>query len=334
MLKFWYSKYELMPMASISAAKEPKARCGALIKIQWPDGNEGYSDLHPWAELGDYDVDTHLLALAKGKISQLVEQAIWLAKKDAALRKTGKNAFSGAVKVKNHYLVSDYTKFTDSTMRDLRTSGFTTLKIKAGRKLEEEADFVKRVIKQNPVGIRLDFNAKLDFQKYQQFIGYFSQAEKARIEFIEDPMKWNLEDWHKAVKLGVPLALDFEFVKIDWEKIEAPLPFKVMIIKPTRQDVEKTVKLVDKYSLKMVVTSAMDHPVGVAHALSVASELKKYYPNTLLDCGCLTMRIYKPNDFSSRVQVQGPYLTAINGTGIGFDDLLQKMDWLPVDKFV
>lgn len=348
MLKFWFSKYELLPMNPIGAVLnynfekraelnkekkvEEKAHYGALLKIQWPNGNEGFSDLHPWPELGDHDLETHLVALANGKISQLVEQAIWLAKKDASLRKSGKNAFVGAAKVKNHYLISDYITFTDSTMRDLRSSGFTTIKIKVGRNIEEEAEFIKRMIKQNPVGIRLDFNAKIDFDKYEKFISYFALAEKARIEFIEDPIKWDLKAWTEARKLGVPLAVDFEIDKVDWEKLEAPLPFKVVIIKPTRQDVEKTVKLVNRFALKMVITSALDHPVGVAQALMVASELKKFYPNTLLECGCLTLRIYKPNEFSTRIQVQGPYLNAIAGTGIGFNDLLQKLDWQPVKK--
>jgi len=130
----------------------------------------------------------------------------------------------------------------------------------------------------------------------------------------------------------VPLAIDQELTKLDWEKTKTPLPFKVVVIKPARIDVEKVVKYIDKYALKMVVTSSLDHAVGIAHACAVAADLKKFYPNTLIDCGCLSMRAYRPNEFASRVLVTGPYLTNIQGTGIGFDELLEKTNWTPVGK--
>jgi O-succinylbenzoate synthase len=105
-----------------------------------------------------------------------------------------------------------------------------------------------------------------------------------------------------------------------------------MVIKPARTDIEKAVAKVNQHALKMVVTSSIDHPVGVAHALYVATELKKFNPNTLLDCGCLTLRVYKPNEFANTIQVTGPYLAGIKGTGIGFDDLLEKTPWVKVQK--
>ncbi len=332
MLKFWYYKYELIPNANLGALADENSRKGALLKIQWPNKKIGYADLFPWPELGDKTLDEELANLAKFKMSPLVEQAIWLAKKDAAIRAEGKNAFAGAARIKNHYLISDFTKFKDENMKELRTAGFTTVKIKVGRSIDEEAKFVERIIKQNPIAIRLDFNSKTNFAEYERFMSHLNPGEKAKIEFAEDPMPWHPEAWKDASSLGVPFAIDNEFSKIDWEKIRAPLPFKFVVIKPARQDMDKTVKIIDKFALKMVVTSSMDHPVGVAHACLVASELKKFYPNTLIDCGCLSLRAYKPNDFSTRIQAQGPYLIAIPGTGIGFNDLLDKINWIPVGK--
>ncbi len=332
MLKFFHSKYELVPMTQIGATPAGGARKGALLKVQWPNGNTGYADLFPWPEFGDQPIDEQLTALAQGKLSILAEQAIWLAKKDAILRKEKKSAFAGAAKIKNHFLVPDFTRFTDSTMKELRTSGFTCLKVKVGKDVEEEAKFVSRIIKQNPVTVRLDFNAKASFEKYEKFVAYLGSAERPKIEFVEDPMPWDPLAWETAAKFGIPLAIDQELEKLSWDKMKTPLPFKVVVIKPARIDVEKMVKIIDKFALKMIVTSSLDHPVGVAHASAVASDLKKFYPNTLLDCGCLTMRAYRPNDYSSRIQVQGPYLTNIPGTGIGFDDLFDKAVWTPVGK--
>lgn len=331
MIKFWTHRYELTPWHEIGGLVGAGPRQGALLKVEWSNGLMGYADIFPWTEYGDAPIDEQIKALARGKISTLVEQAIWLAKKDADLRKNRKNAFLGAPKIKNHFLVGDFTKFSDANMKEARTAGYSTLKVKVGRAIEEEAKFCIRTLKQNPVTIRLDFNGKTSFSEFERFFSFLSPAEKAKIEFAEDPVPWNLEAWTECAKI-VPIALDLEGEKIDFEKFTSKPPFSVVIIKPARQDIEKTLKAINRFALKMVVTSALDHPIGVAHACLQAAELKKFYPNTLLDCGCLSLRLYKPNEFSNRVQTTGPFLKEIPGTGIGFNELLEKIEWIQVKK--
>jgi len=331
MIQFWSHKYQLQEMPSDSSEKHPPIHEGALLKAVWPDGKTGYADLFPVRKFGDADVDTQLSALANGKLSSLTEQSIWLAKRDAILRKNKQSAFVGMAKVKNHFLVTDLFTFTDSKMAEIRSSGYSTLKLKVGFDPEEEVKVISRWLKQHPIMLRLDFNSRLKFDDYQVFMLSLQQGERARIEFVEDPFSWNADAW-KAVAEFAPLAIDNEAEKIDWEKLKSPVPFKVMIIKPARTDVEKAVAKVNQYGLKMVVTSSMDHPVGVAHALHVATELKKFNPNTLLDCGCLTLRVYKPNEFANVIQVTGPYLSGIKGTGIGFNELLENTPWIKVQR--
>lgn len=331
MIKFWTHRYEMTPWNVIGAVTGNQPRQGALLKVEWPNNLVGYADLFPWPEYNDNSIEDHIEALARGQLSTLVEQAIWLAKKDAKLRQAKKNAFAGAANIKNHYLVSDFSKFTDANMKEVRELGYTTLKVKVGRAIEDEAKFITRTVKQNPVMIRLDFNGKTSFSEFEKFISLLAPSEKAKIEFVEDPMPWNFEEWTEAAKLAT-LALDHESERMDFEKFQMRPPFTVVVIKPARIDVEKTLKFVNKFALKMVVTSSLDHPVGVAHACLQAIEIKKFYPNTLLDCGCLTHRFYKPNEFSARIQTNGPFLKEIPGTGIGFDSLLETIEWTPVRK--
>ena len=78
MLKFFTASYELLPIS------HPEPRRGALLKVEWNEKKVGYADIHPWPELGDKPIEQHIQGLAEGKISTLVEQAIWMAKKDAA----------------------------------------------------------------------------------------------------------------------------------------------------------------------------------------------------------------------------------------------------------
>lgn len=331
MIKFWTHLYELVPMQSPNARTPAAARKGALLKVQWMNGLIGYADIFPWTEYGDLPIEEQIKALSEGKITPLVEQSIWLAKKDANLRKAGKNAFAGALKIKNHLLITDFTKFTDENMKEARTNGYTTLKVKVGRAVDDEAKFCSKIIKQNPVTLRLDFNGATDFSEFERFFSHLSPAEKAKIEFVEDPMPWDEEAWRDCARFA-PLAIDMEISKVEWEKYKTKPPFGIVVLKPARIDIEKTLKHVSRLALKMVVTSSMDHPIGVAHALYQATELKKFYPNTLLDCGCLTHRVYKPNEFSTRIQTTGPYLKEIPGTGIGFNEVLENIKWTPVQK--
>jgi len=331
MIKFWTSRYELTPWNVFGAVADASPRSGALLKVQWPNGNTGYADIFPWPEFGDAEIHDQIRALALGKISPLVEQSIWLAKKDATWRKEKKNAHIGSSKIKHHFLVTDFTKFSESSIKEARSAGFTTFKIKVGRAVDEEGKFISRFLKQNPVLVRLDFNAKTDFSEFERLLSHLAASEKARVEFVEDPMPWSTDAWTEAAKM-VPIAIDMESEKIDWDKFTDKPPFQVVVLKPARTDMDKALKFISRFGLKMAVSSSLDHPVGVAHALAQALEIKKFYPNTLLDCGCLTLKAYKPNEFMSQVQTTGPFLKEIKGTGIGFDDLWDKLEWIPVQK--
>lgn len=331
MMKIWFYRYELEPMNELGVLAGASIREGALIKVQWPNNKFGFSDLFPWPELGDVDLETQLVAMSLGRLTSLAEQSIWLAKKDADFRSRQLNIFAGAPRIKHHYLINDISKFNDNILGNLRSSGFTTVKIKVGKRLEDEARFVSRLIRQNPLLVRLDFNAKIDFESYKRFMNSIDLTERAKIEFVEDPFPWNLEQWKEAAAF-VPLALDNEFEKVNWDEFKERPPFKIIIVKPARRDVDLDIKLALQHDLKLVVTSSLDHPVGVAHACNIAIEIKKSYPSLLLDCGCLTLRSYKSGDFFSRVQATGPFFTGVNGTGIGFDDLLQRLEWTPISE--
>lgn len=332
MMKIWFSKYELEPISNLnSRTKTMEVRHGSLLKVQWPNGKQGYADLFPWPELGDLDLGTQLVAIKQGKLTTLAEQAIWLAKEDAKFRAEKKSFFAGSARIKNHFLISDISSISESAISGLRSAGFTTIKLKVGRRIEEETKFISRLVKQNPFVVRLDFNASVDFTTYKKFMTLLDLSERAKIEFVEDPIPWDYANWKEAATFA-PLAMDQEIGKVDWESLNGRPPFKVLILKPARQDAEQAINLAVTNDLKICVTSALDHPVGVAHACHIASEIKAKHPSALLDCGFLSLRSYKPNEFSARVLVAGPYLNGINGTGVGFDDLLEQREWTPIEQ--
>lgn len=295
--------------------------------MQWIDKRVGYADLHPWPELGDAPLQEQLLDLEIGRTSLLIEQAIWLARRDAKLRAKSLNALEGMRKVKNHHLISQYLDVTPENLNEAKTAGFSVLKIKMGRDPEGELSFLIDLLKKYDFLVRLDFNGKASFPHLERLYAALPGSQRAKIEFIEDPVPYTYEVWQELAKLW-PLAMDNEIKNVDWNA--KTLPFKVLVIKPARQDVDSTVALGVKKNLRMVVTSSMDHPVGVAHAVRIAAELKKDYDSLMLDCGCNTLRAYKPTEFSNQMIWQGPFLTSVPGTGIGFDSLLESLSWKSV----
>ena len=71
----------------------------------------------------------------------------------------------------------------------------------------------------------------------------------------------------------------------------------------------------------IVITSYMDHPMGQFGAAYFAA----LHPAPR--CGLFTHVLYEKNEFSERIVSDGARLLAPEGTGIGFDDLLEHLPW-------
>lgn len=331
MIKFWYHKYQLNPILPVRANVQLRPRDGALLKVRWANGWVGYADLFPWPEFGDASIEDQLYALAKAQVSQIAEQSIWLAKRDAQLRFKQKNAFDGASKLRNHFLIPDHGRCTDTQIKEIRNAGFETVKIKVGSDLDADLHFVQKIIRQHPLNVRLDFNSKLKFQEFENFIKQFTSHDMKKIEFIEDPCPWDFVAWYEASKMA-PIALDFEYDRVNWGALD-PTPFKYVILKPSRNDVDLTVQRAQAHKLKIVVTSSMDHPVGVMHSLSVAADLKRDHPDLLCDTiGCLSLSVYRSNEFNREIKTQGPFILSTIGSGIGFDSILERLEWTEIRR--
>jgi O-succinylbenzoate synthase len=323
-MKISYSPYSLKPMQNLNATAKAE-RKGVLLQIEWPDGLIGYSDLHPWPEFGDQSWEDQLADVRKGQISPMLEQSIWLARRDAQARKQGKNLFEGLPLIKNNYLVTDCRNEKPDLLDFLKKEGFETVKIKLGHDLQKEAEFVSYLGKDGAFKLRLDFNALGTWQTYERFMSSLNKIALSRIQYVEDPFPFDEHAWSDAKKFA-PLAIDNELRRVDLKKLKTKA-FEVVIIKPAKMDVNATLQSAIFQDYKVTVTSYMDHPIGVMHALSVAGELKKAHPQRILDAGCLTTRLFQMDSYSAEVVPTGPYLKRAEGKGIGFDTLLSREPW-------
>jgi O-succinylbenzoate synthase len=324
-MKISYSPYTLKPAQHLSAAATLNERQGILLQIEWPDGMVGYADLHPWPELGDDSWEDQLAALRKGQISPMLEQSIWLARRDAQCRKQGKNLFDGLPPLKNNYLVSDVRAEKSDLLEYLKKENFDTVKIKIGHDLAKESEFVSFLGRDGAFKLRLDFNAIGTWQSYERFMSGLNKVALSRIQYVEDPFPFEEQSWIEARKFA-PIAIDNEAHKVDLMRVKNK-PFDVVILKPAKMDVNATVQACIIQDFKITVTSYMDHPLGVMHALAVAGELKKAHPHRILDAGCLTTRLFQMDPYSAAAVIQGPYLKRAEGKGIGFDTLLSREPW-------
>jgi O-succinylbenzoate synthase len=68
----------------------------------------------------------------------------------------------------------------------------------------------------------------------------------------------------------------------------------------------------------------MDHPIGQFGAAYVAALNKD---KLSARCGLFTHVLYEKNEFIERIRSDGARLLPPEGTGIGFDDLLERLPW-------
>jgi len=88
----------------------------------------------------------------------------------------------------------------------------------------------------------------------------------------------------------------------------------VLVVKPAIQDIPQTNK-------EVVITSYMDHPVGQFGAAYFAAKFPSHR------CGLFTHVLYERNEFIEAIRSDGARLLPPQGTGVGFDELLEKLPW-------
>lgn len=319
-----FAPYVLRSRGSLNAKVSGCERAGALLRVETHEG-VGYADLHPWPELGDSPLEKQLEALASGQLTQLTRRSLYMAELDRHARCLGKSAFSELQVPPSHLLINDLSSVEERTFEEAKSSGFHALKIKLGRNLEAETNELERVAEQlSRFRLRFDFNGTLHLKTCLDWLSSLPRNLSAAIEFLEDPLPWDREQWRELRAKGrVALALDrIEEGALFSEGEEETFDF--LVLKPAVQDAEVLAREVKR---PLVVTSYMDHPVGQVGAALMAARIYVSEGERLSDCGLLTHTCYEPNKYSEALSVADAKLIPPPGAGIGFDELLEREDW-------
>ncbi|MEK6628380.1 MAG: hypothetical protein AABY53_07120 [Bdellovibrionota bacterium] len=295
-MKISYSPYLLKKINKLNSREQSNTQSGALIKVT--EGESwGAADLCPKPEMGDDLLEDEI----KNR-GFLFARALELAQEDLEARLAKKSLLQNKF-LKNNFLISDYRNV------DLNQPFYAkqTVKIKADRDILSLSQLLNSLTAD--LRVRLDFNSCLNKNEFEDFLKLLSVEAKRKIEYIEDPSVFCI-DW-KRWNVVIPLAFDFQKTQYSQEFA------KYRILKPSRQKVMKC----DNFTL----TSAMEHPVGLAHGLRLAQQMANN------DSGFLTLDLFEAGDFNKYFEQKVNYLNfsqlALNDFGIGMSEELNKLTW-------
>ncbi len=329
-MKIWTSPYALQPRRPASEGGRD-ARRGALLRVETAAG-VGHADLHPWPELGDEPLDAQLESLRAGRPLRLAARALAWSEVDAAARSLGKSAFEGLRIPPSHFLAVDMGFVGREMIGALEGDGYRAVKLKVGRDPAREIEALSRLGEEpeSAVRLRLDFNARLDAEGARAFIASLPRSVRERVEFIEDPCAFAPAAWKALSASTAPVALDraagaaVAFGAITSGAVD------VLVVKPAIDDAHDAVSTFvtavsgPNYA---VVTSYLDHPFGQMTAAFSAATLAGELPGRIGVCGLLSHSAYEPSGFSEALRQRGPNLMPAEGTGFGFDGLLEPLEW-------
>jgi len=321
-------RYTLRSGGALNALSTRHDHHGALIRVGEAEGCHGYGCIHPWPELGDQDLDETLHLLAKGERTALSARALACASMDREARSEGRNLFDGLTVPRSHATLM----MNDADFKTAVEAGFEIVKVKVGRDLPAEIEFIRAQSARCPkVKWRLDFNGSQGRESVEKFLLELSEDVRGKIDFIEDA--YLLNDSSESSELGsydIPMAVDR-----DVENANASIGgnFGVAIVKPAVNEMMPILKRAHDERRRVVFTSYMDHPLGQCFAAWEAASAMKAYPDLVDTCGLVTHGLFEPNTFTERLGKPEPEFHPPEGTGLGFDDLLNNLPWAPLCPF-
>ncbi len=159
------------------------------------------------------------------------------------------------------------------------------------------------------VRLRIDFNRSLS---PEAFLMIAEGLPAERVDFIEDPCEYDASVWAALrQQTGLRLALDRPS---ECGGLIPPSAVDVLVVKPAIEEVPPDGR-------EIVITSYMDHPVGQFCAAYFAAK------SGASRCGLFTHVLFEPDEFIERIRADGARLLPPDGTGVGFDDLLERLPW-------
>lgn len=310
----WISPYRLRSRGFLNSLSNRREFFGTLIRV-----GEGYGCIHPWPELGDPSLEKCLDDLRGQRFWPIVRRAMRCAEFDNAARSREESLFEEMEVPRSH---GTLVKADAKDLTAAVEAGFDTVKIKVGRDLTAETEFLKIMLATHPqLRWRLDFNEALDPATADAFLTGLSPQARVAIDFIEDICPFSETIWEALWKKHhIRLAVDHE---------SAPhrKAAQVMVIKPAVDEPFPLAEAAGMNGQAVVYTSYMEHPVGQAFAAWEAARMGLIFPGLTSTSGLQTHHLFEKDAFTESLGAWQPDFTVPEGTGLGFDDALAALTW-------
>ena len=306
-------RYTMKSSGALNASSTRHEHEGALIKV-----GDGYGCMHSWPELGDVPLEGLFEILKDGGTTPIIRAALHCANEDGKARAEGKSLFEGLQVPKSHATLM----MNEADVNDAVAAGFTIVKVKMGRDLEREREFILAQAERFPmIRWRIDFNGLLGRGGIERVLKSFPEGFREKIDFLEDPCVYGSKCWRElGIRYGIPLAVDRDVESADGE-------FSVAILKPAVNVLHRTLEQAHVEGRRVIYTSYMDHPLGQTYAAWRAALAAQEYPGMIATCGLVTHGLFAPDDFTERLGKPAPDFPVPQGCGLGFDDLLDALPW-------
>ncbi len=308
-MKIWISSYK---DSQLSQGHKPQQTVGFLIKIQSKEFRAGYADCRPWPVFNDASVVDHVELLKNRKLNALLKRSVFFAHLDGVAREEKRSLWPENVRLRSHFTVFDLQQLKDEELlQSVLQQGYRTLKLKVGRDLQKEIPVCLWLAEKNWFRVRLDFNG-LDAEP---FLKQMSSLFLSQVDFIEDPGAFDVSRWRTLEsQYGIQTALD----QVAHTKNAQTQSFS-KIIKPAREN--------NLARSQDVITNSLDHPVGQAFAALQAQKSVERLGRQTRDYGLQSAHLFLPNAYFKQMSTKTSHFQSIPGTGIGFDDLLEREQW-------
>ncbi len=282
------------------------------------ESNGAYSLLQPWPTLGDQSLQDHLEDLKGERALSLTRRALQLLEIEASAKEAGLSLVP--TNCPPSHLLLDVTKSSLQQIPLELKAGVSVFKIKIGDNPEEELRFLKEIeflLSDHAFNIRLDANMKFDAPSAASFFSRLTDKLLCAVEFVEDPIFGSEEEW-VGFSSHFDLKIAHDFAPIAFQEVS-----DVWILKPSREDPWAKVEAAAKQLKRIVVTSALDHPLGHVVAAWEAARIVEEHPLLIDQCGLIS---FESQTGELPFNRKGAYLDFSNleTKGFGLDSILRK----------
>jgi O-succinylbenzoate synthase len=308
------SRYRLKTRGFLNSISNRREFEGVLIQV---DG--GFGCIHPWPEFGDPPLEKCLADLAGARRWPIVRRALRCAEYDSVARRFDHSLFEEMEVPESHATLA---RGDIAEVALAMEAGFTTLKLKTGRDLSDEAGFLDDMAAEYPaLRWRLDFNECLTPDEAAGFLIGLKEKTRAAIDFVEDPCPYSESAW-TALRQRTRVRL-----AVDREAAPHSAAAQVMVIKPAVDEPFLLAEAALRNNQRVVLTGYMDHPVGQAFAAWEAARLGLQFPGLVGTCGLQTHHLFEPDVFTEMLGPWSSVFQVPEGNGLGFGDLLDELPW-------